>query len=80
LHPLTGEIVHHTSPEPGLSFEIVASSDTRVVVASGSVVTAYGMNDLGTSWQLDVGGLPDEFGVSVGFLVVRSGAVLRGYG
>ena len=79
LHPLTGDIVNHTSLAPGAPFEIVASSDTRVVVAAGSVVTAYGMNDLGTSWQLDVGGAPDEFAVSAGHLVVRTGAVLRGY-
>ncbi len=79
LHPLTGDIVNHTSLTPGTSFEIVASSDTRVVVAAGSVVTAYGMNDLGTSWQLDVSGTPDEFAVSAGHLVVRTGPELRGY-
>ena len=77
LHPLSGDIVNHT--DPATSFEVVASSDTRVVVASGSVVTSYGMNDLGTAWQLDVGGVPDEFAVAAGYLVVRSGAVLRGY-
>jgi outer membrane protein assembly factor BamB len=79
LHPLTGDIVNHTSLTPGTSFEIVASSDTRVVVAAGSLVTAYGMNDLGTSWQLDVSGAPDEFAVSAGHLVVRTGPELRGY-
>jgi outer membrane protein assembly factor BamB len=79
LHPLTGDIVNHTSLTTGTAFEIVASSDTRVVVATDSVVTAYGMNDLGTSWQLDVGGSPDEFAVAAGHLAVRSGADLRGY-
>ena len=79
LHPLTGDIVNHTSLTPGAKFEIVASSDTRVVVAADSVVTAYGMNDLGTSWQLDVGGSPDEFAVSAGHLAVRTGSALRGY-
>ena len=79
LHPLTGEIVNHTSPAPGTSFEIVASSETRVVVATGSVVTAYGMNDLGISWQLDVHGPPDDLAVSAGYLAVRTGPVLRGY-
>ncbi len=79
LHPLTGDIVNHTTLAPGAPFEIVASSDTRVVVAAGSVVTSYGMNDLGTSWQLDVSGEPDEFVVSAGHLVVRTGAMLRGY-
>ena len=79
LLPLTGDIVNHTALAPGTSFEVVDSSDTRVVVATGSVVTAYGMNDLGTSWQLDVGGVPDEFAVGAGHLVVRAGSVLRGY-
>jgi outer membrane protein assembly factor BamB len=79
LHPLSGEIVNHTPQPPAAPFEVVASSDTRLVVANGSVVTAYGMNDLGTAWQLDVGGRPDEFGVADGHLVVRSGPLLRGY-
>jgi outer membrane protein assembly factor BamB len=79
LLPLTGDIVNHTSPTPGAAFEVVASSDTRIVVASGSVVTAYGMNDLGTAWRLDVGGDPDEFDVSDGYLVTRTGSLLRGY-
>ena len=79
LLPLTGDIVNHTAPAPGSSFEIVDSSDTRLVVASGSVVTAYGMNDLGASWQLDVGGAPDDFAVGAGHLVVRAGNTLRGY-
>jgi outer membrane protein assembly factor BamB len=79
LHPLTGDIVNHTSLAPGTTFEVVASSDTRVVVATGSVVTAHGMNDLGISWQLDVGGAPDEFAVTAGRLVVRTGPTLRGY-
>jgi outer membrane protein assembly factor BamB len=79
LHPLTGDIINHTVLTHGAPFEVVASSDTRVVVASGSVVTAYGMNDLGTAWQLDVGGAPDEFGVAAGHLVVRTGSLLRGY-
>ena len=77
LHPLSGTIVNHT--EPATSFEIVTSSDTRVVVANGDVVTSYGMNDLGTAWELDVGEVPDELAVASGHLVVRSGAVLRGY-
>jgi hypothetical protein len=38
------------------------------------------MNDLGTSWQLDVGGNPDEFAVGGGYLAVRAGPLLRGYG
>ena len=79
LHPLTGDIVNHTSLTPGTSFEIVTSSDTRVVVAVGGVVTAYGVNDLGTAWQLDVGGAPDEFAISAGHLAVRTGPMLRGY-
>ena len=37
------------------------------------------MNDLGTAWELDVGEVPDELAVASGHLVVRSGAVLRGY-
>lgn len=79
LHPLSGEIVNHTSLPPATAFEVVTSSDTRLVVATGSVVTAYGMNDLGVSWQLEVGGNPDEFGVIDGHLLVRTGPVLRGY-
>jgi outer membrane protein assembly factor BamB len=79
LHPLSGDIVNHTGPSSATPFEVVASSDTRLVVSSGSVVTTYGMNDLGTSWQLDVGGSPDEFGVTSAHLVVRAGPVLRGY-
>lgn len=79
LLPLTGDIVNHTSPTSEAPFEVVASSDTRVVVSSGSTVTAYGMNDLGTAWQLDVGGAPDEFDVADGYLVTRTGPSLRGY-
>jgi outer membrane protein assembly factor BamB len=79
LLPLTGDIVNHISPTPGAPFEVVASSDTRVVVASGSIVTAYGMNDLGIAWQLDVGGAPDDFDVADGYLVTRTGSLLRGY-
>ncbi len=79
LLPLTGDIVNHTALAPGTSFEVIESSDTRVVVSTGSVVTTYGMNDLGTSWQLDVGAVPDEFAVGAGHLVVRAGSVLRGY-
>ena len=47
---------------------------------AATVVTSYGMNDLGTAWQLDVGEVPDELAVASGYLVARSGAVLRGYG
>jgi outer membrane protein assembly factor BamB len=79
LHPLTGDIVNHTPQSGGWSFEIVTASDTRLVVVAGSTVTTYGMNDLGTSWQLDVGGEPDDLGVAVGYLVVRSGSLLRGF-
>jgi outer membrane protein assembly factor BamB len=79
LLPLTGDIVNHTSPTQGMPFEVVASSDTRVVVATDSVVTAYGMNDLGIAWQLDVGGAPDEFDVADGYLVTRTDSSLRGY-
>ena len=79
LLPLTGDIVNHTSLTSEAPFDVVASSDTRVVVASGSTVTAYGMNDLGTAWQLDVGGTPDEFDVADGYLVTRTGPSLRGY-
>jgi outer membrane protein assembly factor BamB len=79
LHPLTGDIVNHTPQPVGHPFEIVASSDTRLVVVAGSTVTTYGMNDLGTSWQLDLGGEPDDLGVAAGFLVVRTGSLLRGY-
>jgi outer membrane protein assembly factor BamB len=79
LHPLSGEIVNHTSHLPSTAFDVVASSDTRLVVATGSVVTAYGMNDLGVSWQLDVGGNPDDFDVTAGHLLVRTGSVLRAY-
>jgi outer membrane protein assembly factor BamB len=81
LHPLTGETVQRVdlASETGSTFDVVGVSDTRVVVAVGSVITAFGMNDLGVAWQLDVGGVPDDFGVSAGYLVVRTGGVLRGY-
>jgi outer membrane protein assembly factor BamB len=79
LHPLTGDIVNHTAQPGDGAFEVVGSSDTRLVVVGGSTVTTYGMNDLGTSWQLDVGTEPDEIGVTAGHLVVRSGPVLRAY-
>lgn len=78
LNPLTGQTVQRVDPAGG--FDVVGVSDTRVVVADGSVITAYGMNDLGIAWQFDVGGTPDDYGVSNGYLVVRSGTVLRGYG
>lgn len=81
LHPFSGEVVTQTDPSaPGAPFRVVAVSDTRVVVASGSLVTTYGLNDLGTSWQLDVGAQPDDIQVSSGYLVVRTGGTLRGYG
>jgi outer membrane protein assembly factor BamB len=79
LHPLSGEIVNHTTHPSEAAFEVVASSDTRLVVATGSVVTAYGMNDLGISWQLDIGGDPDDLAVTAGRLVARTGPMLRGY-
>ena len=78
LQPLTGQTVQRV--DPAGAFDIVGVSDTRVVVAVGSMITAYGMNDLGTAWQLDVGGTPDDYGVTNGYLVVRSGTNLRGYG
>lgn len=81
LHPFTGDVVNQVSPSTvGGAFEVVGASETRVVVAVGGVVTTYGMSDLGISWQLDVGGDPQDFGVSAGFLVVRDGDALRGYG
>ena len=90
LNPLTGETVTRVDFDDddfdggdtgadGAAFDVVGVSDTRVVVAVGSVVTTFGMNDLGTAWQLDVGGDPDDFGVARGVLVVRSGSNLRGY-
>jgi outer membrane protein assembly factor BamB len=79
LHPLTGAIVNHTTETSGTPFEVVTSSETRVVLASGSVVTAYGMNDLGVAWQLDLGAPPDELAVASGYLVARTGDILRGY-
>lgn len=81
MHPFSGEIVNHAVPStPDAPFHIVGVSDTRVVIAVGSVVTTYGLNDLGVSWQIDVGGQPDDLGVSSGYLVVRTGGTLRGYG
>jgi hypothetical protein len=81
LHPLTGATVQRVDlAGPGAApFQVVAVSDTRVVVASGTTVTAYGMNDLGMAWQLDVGADLDDVGVTHGYLVVRSGDRLRGY-
>jgi hypothetical protein len=37
------------------------------------------MNDLGISWQLDIGVDPDELAVTAGRLVARTGPTLRGY-
>jgi hypothetical protein len=81
LHPLTGATVQRVDlAGPGAApFRVVAVSDTRVVVASGTTVTAYGMNDLGMAWQLDVGTDLDDAGATHGYLVVRSGDHLRGY-
>jgi hypothetical protein len=81
LHPLTGQTVQRVdfTGSGAMQFEVVGVSDTRVVVATGSIVTSYGMNDLGMAWQLDVGAQLDEVGVTDGYLVVRSGDVLRGY-
>jgi outer membrane protein assembly factor BamB len=81
LHPLTGQIVQRVdfTGSGAPQFEVVGVSDTRVVVATGSIVTAYGMNDLGVAWQLDVGAALDDVGVTDGYLVVRYGDVLRGY-
>ena len=81
LHPLTGQTVQRVdfTGSGALQFEVVGVSDTRVVVATGSIVTSYGMNDLGMAWQLDVGAELDEVGVTDGYLIARSGDVLRGY-
>lgn len=80
MNPLTGDTVQRVElAGEGAGFDVVGVSDTRVVVAVGSLVTTFGMNDLGTAWQLDVGGDPDDFGVACGVLVVRSGSTLRGY-
>lgn len=79
LHPLTGATVQRVDLAGASSFDVVGVSDTRVVVATGTTITAYGMNDLGVAWQLDVGVDPDDYGVTDGYLVVRSGEVLRGY-
>jgi hypothetical protein len=81
MNPLTGGTVQRVElAGADGAFDIVGVSDTRVVVAVGSVVTTYGMNDLGMAWEVDVGEVPDDFGVSHGYLVVRSGALLRGFG
>ncbi len=79
LHPLTGDIVNHTSLPPGRRSRSSPPRTRGWSSPPGSVVTAYGMNDLGMSWQLDVGGSPDEFAVAAGHLVVRTGPMLRGY-
>lgn len=82
LQPLTGATVQRVdlgSGHDGASFDVVGVSDTRVVVARGATVTAYGMNDLGVAWELGLGAEPDDVGVSTGVLVVRTGDVLRGY-
>ena len=81
LHPLTGETVRRIdlAASGGAPFHVVGVSDTRVVVAVGTTITAFGMNDLGMAWQLDVGSVPDDFGVANGYLVVRLGRLLRGY-
>ena len=81
LHPLTGQTVQRVdfTGSGTTPFQVVGISDTRVVVATGSTVTAYGMNDLGMAWQLDVGAELDDVAVTNGYLVVRSGDLLRGY-
>ena len=58
---------------------VVGVSDTRVVTTVGSVVTTYGLHDLGVAWTLDVGGRPDEVGVADEALVVRSGSTIVAY-
>ena len=80
LNPLTGATVQRVDlARPGAAaFEVVGVSDTRVVVATGSTIIAYGMNDLGVAWQLEVGAT-DDVGVTDGYLVVRAGDRLRGY-
>lgn len=80
LHPLTGATVQRVDLAGAgtSSFEVVGVSDTRVVVATDATVIAFGMNDLGVAWQLEVGDA-DDAGVTDGYLVVRSGDLLRGY-
>jgi len=63
----------------GGEFRVFGVSDTRVVVAAGTILTTYGLNDLGVAWELDVGDRPDDAGVLAGHLVVRIGDSLRGY-
>ena len=81
LHPLTGATVQRVdlAGPGGTPFDVVGVSETRVVVAIGSTVTVYGMNDLGMAWQFDVGAELDDVGFTDGYLVIRSGDRLRGY-
>lgn len=80
MHPLTGTVSSHMPPVPqGAKPEVVGLSDTRVVIAMGTQVTTYGLNDLGVAWSLDLAAQPDEIGVSDEFLIVRTGATLVGY-
>lgn len=83
LDPLTGVTVRRVRPgdaaTDGGEFRVFGVSDTRVVVAAGTILTTYGLNDLGVAWELDVGDRPDDAGVLAGHLVVRTGDSLRGY-
>jgi outer membrane protein assembly factor BamB len=75
----SGVVVNRLSPLPGQALAVVALSDTRVTVSSGSAVSTYGLSDLGPAWHLDLGAAADEIAVGSEVLVARFGGRLLAF-
>jgi outer membrane protein assembly factor BamB len=72
----SGNVVNRLSPLPGQALAVVALSETRVTVSSGSTVATYGLSDLGRAWDVDLGAVADEVAVGGEVLVARFGGRL----
>jgi len=75
----SGSVVNRLSPLPGEALAIVALSETRVTIWSGSAIATYGLSDLGRAWRLDLDAPPDEVAVGGEVLVTRFGDRLRAF-
>lgn len=59
--------------------QYVGFTGNRMVVFDGSVITAYGVADLGEAWRLELDEPIDDVSVHGDLLVTRSGSELRAY-
>jgi outer membrane protein assembly factor BamB len=72
----SGNVVNRLSPPPGQALDVVALSETRVTVSSGSTVATYGLSDLGPAWHVELGAVADEVAVGGQVLLARFGGRL----